>query len=171
MNAACGNATPSGEFEQLELPDHDEERQDRHGDRKEQSEREEGVDGLPAPEREPRDHERGERRGGQHEERRQDRDQRAVRELPPEGLGPEDALVVVHDPRAREPDRVARQLRGIAEAAEDRVGDRDDDHRQDDERDEVEADAGDPLRGTRAISHLAPIAVVPSMSRRSTQRW
>ena len=84
VNAACGNATPSGELSSSSC------RTRRRGAGsprrwKEQPEREEGVHGLPAPEREPCDHEGGERRGGQDEERRQDRDQRAVRELPPEG--------------------------------------------------------------------------------------
>ena len=54
--------------EQLELPDHDEEGKDRHGDGEEQSEREEGVHGLPATKREPCDDECRERRGGQDEE-------------------------------------------------------------------------------------------------------
>ena len=49
-NAASGSATPSGDVEQAELADQEVQRQDRHGDREQQPEREEHVERLAAAE-------------------------------------------------------------------------------------------------------------------------
>ena len=68
--AAWGSATPSGLLSRPDLPQDDEQRQDRHRDGEQQAESEQAVEELAALERVPRDHERGHRRRGQHHEPR-----------------------------------------------------------------------------------------------------
>ena len=155
---------PERVAEQPDLAQHDEQRQDGHGHREQQPEREQAVDELAALERVAGDDVGGERGGRQHDEHGEQGDDRAVADLAPERAGGEDRRVVLADPRVGQADRVLDQLDVGAESAEDRERQRDDDHGED----------RPTPRGRDAIRRERPPArqrrPLPRRSRRITRR-
>ena len=146
--------------DQVQVAQHEVERQDRRAGREEQAEREEGVQRLPAAELVAGEHEGRADAERHHAERRAEGDDRAVERLRPELALRQHPAVGAPDPRVGQPGRVGVDLGGGAEAAEDHVEHRRDRHGGDGERQRVGERAAPPAsvgasmgRGRRRRGH------------------